>query len=60
VTHITGLPMRADFLSVMGDGTNLSFSMAGDGAVDLHITTPETKIVSIQGAPAASFWQAMI
>ena len=55
VTHIDALPMRADLLSsVTGDGANLSFSMTGDGVVDLHVKTPGANVVSIQGAPAAT------
>ena len=51
VTHIDALPMRADLLSVTGDGANLAFSMTGDGVVDVHVKTPGANIVSIQGAP---------
>src|SRR6202022_4270307 len=54
VTHIGALPMRADLLSVTGDGANLAFSMTGDGRLDVHVKTPGTNIVSIQGAPAAT------
>jgi hypothetical protein len=54
VTHIDSLPMRADLLSVTGNGANLSFSMTGDGVVDVHVKTPGANIVSIQGAPAAT------
>ena len=42
------------FRAVTGDGSNLTFSMTGDGVVDVHVKTPGTNIVSIQGAPAAS------
>lgn len=54
VTHIHGLPMRADLLSVTGDGSNLAFSMTGDGIVGVHVKTPDANVVSIQGAPAAT------
>ncbi|MEH2526993.1 MULTISPECIES: hypothetical protein [unclassified Bradyrhizobium] len=54
VTHIDGLPMRADLLSVTGDGSNLAFAMKGDGVVDVHVKTPDANVVSIQGAPAAT------
>ena len=54
VTHIDALPMRADLQIVTGNGSNLTFSMTGDGVVDVHVKTPGTNIVSIQGAPAAS------
>ena len=48
--------MRADLLSVTGDGTNLAFSMTGDGEVDIHVKTPDANVISIQGAPAASLF----
>jgi hypothetical protein len=56
VTHIDSLPMRADLKSVTGNGTNLTFSMTGDGVVDLHIKTPGTgrNVVSVQGLPATA------
>ena len=54
VTHIDSLPMRADLLSVTGNGANLSFSMTGDGVVDIHVKTPGANIISIQGAPTAA------
>jgi Ca2+-binding RTX toxin-like protein len=54
LTHIDGLPMRADLLSVTGDGANLAFSMKGDGVVDIHVKTPGANVVSIQGAPVAT------
>ncbi len=37
VTHIDSLPMRADLLSVSGDGLDLSFSLVGDGQVDIAL-----------------------
>lgn len=37
VTHITALPMRADLLSVKGDGNTLSFSFEGEGKVRLAL-----------------------
>src|SRR5882757_8860718 len=54
LTHINALPMRADLLSVTGNGANLAFSMKGDGVVGIHVQTPGANIVSIQGAPAAN------
>jgi VCBS repeat-containing protein len=53
LTHIDELPMRADLLSVTGDGSNLSFSMSGDGIVGVDLKTPGANVVSIQGAPTA-------
>ena len=52
VTHINALPMRADLVTVTGDGSNLGFSMTGDGGVGIHVRTPGANIVSVQGAPA--------
>src|SRR6202048_1548741 len=52
--HIDAPPMSDDFSSVTGDGANLAFSMTGDGRLDVHVKTPGTNIVSIQGAPAAT------
>ena len=54
VTHIDELPMRADLLSVSGDGSSLTFTMTGDGTVGLHVKTPGANVVSVQGAPAVN------
>ena len=54
VTHIDALPMRADLMSVTGNGANLAFTVRGDGVVDVHVKTPGANVVSIQGAPLAS------
>jgi Ca2+-binding RTX toxin-like protein len=54
LSHIASLPMRADLLSLSGDGSNLSFSITGDGRVLVDLKSPTNAIVSIQGAPAAS------
>ena len=49
VTHIFDLPMRADLLSVTGDGLNLSFSMVGDGVV--KVALPQVgDAVTVSGA----------
>ncbi len=37
VTHITNLPMRANLLTLNGDGSNLSFSFEGEGRVDISL-----------------------
>ena len=47
VTHVDALPMRADLKSVTGDGSNLAFSMTGDGTVDIHVKTPGSNIISV-------------
>ena len=53
VTHIDYLPMRADLLSVSGDGANLSFSFSGNSTdlVDAYVKTPGANIISVQGGP---------
>ena len=60
VTHIDALPMRADLLSMTGDGANLAFAMTGDGVVGVHVKTPGANVVSIQGAPAATLTGAAL
>ncbi|MBR1124798.1 hypothetical protein JQ628_24970, partial [Bradyrhizobium lablabi] len=54
LTHIDELPMRADLLSVTGDGSNLSFAMRGDGVVGVDLKAPGANVVSVQGAPTAT------
>jgi serralysin len=50
VTHITDLPMRAELLSVNGDGQNLNFSFIGNGKVVLDLKNPIGLKVNVQGA----------
>ena len=45
VTHIASLPMRADLLSVTGNGLDLSFSMFGTGQVVVDLKNPAADIV---------------
>lgn len=52
VTHIASLPMRADLLSVNGDGTNLNFSAVGDGEVVVDLQ--RTGIATVTGATVVS------
>ncbi|GGD90307.1 hypothetical protein GCM10011390_06360 [Aureimonas endophytica] len=54
VTHITALPMRAELLSVSGDGSNLSFSAQGEGKVVVDLRAEGTDWVSVTGATVAS------
>ena len=49
VTHITDLPMRANLLSLMGDGDILSFSFEGEGIVRLSLAQ-DSKQYTINGA----------
>jgi Ca2+-binding RTX toxin-like protein len=48
VTHITSLPMRSELLSVSGNGTNLSFSVFGEGdvVIDLKVLAGQEALVS--------------
>ena len=52
VTHITALPMRAQLLSVTGDGRNIAFSVYGEGSVAIDLTAPGNKYVLVSGAAA--------
>ncbi len=50
VTRITELPMRAELLSVSGDGQNLSYSFNGEGKVVLNLAIPQGKYVVATGS----------
>ncbi|MDR7038072.1 peptidoglycan/xylan/chitin deacetylase (PgdA/CDA1 family) [Methylobacterium sp. BE186] len=54
VTHITSLPMRADLVSLSGDGRNLSFQVTGDGQVTLDLADPNGQPVTVTGATIVS------
>ena len=54
VTHITALPMRAELLSVSGDGTNLSFSLIGEGKVVIDLGNSAGRTVTVSGATIVS------
>ena len=47
VTHIAYLPMRADLQTVTGDGTNLSYSVTGDGSTVVDLKSPGADIVTV-------------
>ncbi len=51
VTHITSLPMRANLLSLSGDGSNLSFSFEGEGVVNISLAKA-SYYYNISGADA--------
>ncbi|MBK8431428.1 MAG: hypothetical protein IPL28_09130 [Chloroflexi bacterium] len=44
VTHITHLPMRAELLALVGDGTELTYTFNGEGAVVLELNIPPNAI----------------
>ena len=52
VTHIASLPMRADLLSVTGNGQNLSFSVVGSGDMLVDLAQAVTPVVT--GATVSS------
>jgi len=54
VTHIAALPARGELLSVTGDGTNLAFSLIGDGKVVVDLKNPAGLNVAVVGADIAS------
>jgi len=54
VTRVSGLPMRADLISVSGDGTNLQVQFEGRGLLDLTLQTQGARIVHITGATGAT------
>ncbi|AWN39935.1 hypothetical protein DK389_04490 [Methylobacterium durans] len=50
VTHITALPMRADLISLSGNGRDLSFQVTGDGQVSLDLADLNGFTVKVTGA----------
>lgn len=53
VTHITALPMRADLISVSGDGQDLEFSFNGRGDVEVALASQGSSAIRISGADSA-------
>ena len=54
VTHIESLPMRADLVSVTGNGLNLSFTAAGTGDVLVDLGGATTLTPTVTGATIVS------
>lgn len=54
VTRIISLPMRAELLSLSGNGTNLNFSILGEGTVVIDLTDPAGKQAIVNGATISS------
>jgi Ca2+-binding RTX toxin-like protein len=52
VTHIVSLPMRAELVSLTGNGTNLSFSIVGEGKVVIDLADPAGRPVVVTGGTA--------
>jgi Ca2+-binding RTX toxin-like protein len=54
ITHITTLPMRAELLSLEGNGEDLNFSFLGDGQVVLDLKNPAGLQLTVTGADSYS------
>ncbi len=54
VTRITALPMRGELLSVTGDGTNLAFSVFGEGKVVVDLKNVAGAAPVVSGATVVS------
>lgn len=54
VTHLTTLADRSDLLSVTGDGSNLSYSVIGEGHDIVQLKAHPGQLVQITGVDAAS------
>jgi len=54
VTHIIGLPMRGELLSVAGNGTNLNFSVLGEGRMVVDLANPAGRQAVVTGATVVS------
>ncbi|AFY78424.1 hypothetical protein Ple7327_3198 [Pleurocapsa sp. PCC 7327] len=50
VTRITNLPMRAELLSLTGNGTDLEFTFVGEGEVVIDLKAANGRNYSIEGA----------
>ena len=53
VTHITSLPARANLTAVSGDGTDLNFTLSGEGS--MTVATKCTSAPTVTGASSSSF-----
>ncbi|HCU24996.1 MAG TPA: hypothetical protein DF383_08265 [Deltaproteobacteria bacterium] len=49
-THLSALPMRAELLSVSGDGRNLEFSFQGAGKVSVALNAHGASPLTVEGA----------
>jgi peptidoglycan/xylan/chitin deacetylase (PgdA/CDA1 family) len=54
VTHITSLPMRAELVSLSGNGTNLTFSVVGEGRLVIDLANPAGRQPTVTGASVVS------
>lgn len=54
ITHITSLGMRAELVSVTGDGTDLDFTITGEGKVVIDLKAVAGKVPVVDGATVVS------
>ena len=54
VTRIISLPMRAELLSLTGNGTDLAFSVFGEGRVVIDLVAPAGRQAVVSGANIVS------
>lgn len=54
VTHITALPMRAELVSLSGDGRDLSATLVGEGLMTVDVKAPGTDWVTVTGGKITS------
>ncbi len=54
LTRITALPMRAKLIGLEGDGTELSFTFEGEGAVVVELNPAIVAAFDVQGAGSTS------
>lgn len=54
LTRIIGLPMRSELVSLAGNGTNLSFSIFGEGNVIVDLINPAGRQAVVTGATIVS------
>jgi serralysin len=50
ISHISALPARAELLTISGDGTNLAFTVFGEGTVVIDLKNPSGASVQVTGA----------
>jgi hypothetical protein len=50
ITRITSLPMRAELVSLIGDGAELAFTFDGLGTVTVELNNDEAANLAVQGA----------
>ena len=55
VSHITKLPSRAELLTLTGDGTNLNFTLNGEGTMVIDVKNVGAQIYNLTGATIVSF-----